>query len=26
MANEDWPAEQVRAHMEAVVPRLNRWK
>ncbi|MGE9940995.1 hypothetical protein ACQRBH_05400 [Bariatricus sp. SGI.161] len=24
MANEDWPAEQVRVHMEAVVPRLNR--
>ena len=26
MANEDWPAEQVRAHMEAVVPKLNHWK
>ena len=26
MANENWPAEQVRAHMEAVVPHLNRWK
>lgn len=26
MANESWPAEQVRAHMEAVVPKLNHWK
>ena len=26
MANENWPAEQVRAHMEAVVPYLNHWK
>ena len=26
MANEKWPAEQVRAHMEAVVPKLNHWK
>lgn len=26
MANESWSAEQVRAHMEAVVPHLNRWK
>ena len=26
MANENWPAEQVRAHMEAVVPKLNHWK
>lgn len=26
MANENWPAEQVRAHMEAVVPELNHWK
>lgn len=26
MANEAWPAEQVRAHMEAVVPKLNHWK
>lgn len=26
MANADWPAEQVRAHMEAVVPNLNHWK
>lgn len=26
MANENWPAEQVRAHMEAVVPSLNHWK
>ena len=26
MANESWPAEQVRAHMEAVVPELKHWK
>ena len=26
MASEEWPAEQVRAHMEAVVPKLNHWK
>ena len=26
MASENWPAEQVRAHMEAVVPNLNHWK
>ena len=26
MANESWPVEQVRAHMEAVVPYLNHWK
>ena len=26
MANENWPAEQVRAHMESVVPKLNHWK
>ena len=26
MANESLPAEQVRAHMEAVVPYLNHWK
>lgn len=26
MANENLPAEQVRAHMEAVVPKLNHWK
>ena len=26
MANEQWPAEQVRAHMEAVVPNLKHWK
>ena len=26
MASEAWPAEQVRAHMEAVVPGLNHWK
>ncbi len=25
-ANEEWPAEQVRAHMEAVLPTLNHWK
>ena len=26
MTNEQWPAEQVRAHMEAVVPHLKHWK
>ena len=26
MASEQWPAEQVRAHMEAVVPGLAHWK
>lgn len=26
MATEAWPAEQVRAHMEAVVPCLNHWR
>ena len=26
MATESWPAEQVRAHMEAVVPTLKHWK
>lgn len=26
MASEAWPAEQVRAHMEAVVPELKHWK
>ena len=26
MASESWPAEQVRAHMEAVVPELKHWK
>lgn len=26
MATEAWPAEQVRAHMEAVVPQLNHWR
>lgn len=26
MASENWPAEQVRAHMEAVLPTLNHWK
>lgn len=25
MATEQWPAEQVRAHMEAVVPGLRHW-
>ena len=26
MATKEWPAEQVRAHMEAVVPNLKHWK
>ena len=26
MASESWPKEQVRAHMEAVVPNLRHWK
>lgn len=26
MASEQWPAEQVRAHMDAVVPHLKHWK
>ena len=26
MATETWPAEQVRAHMEAVVPLLRHWQ
>ena len=26
MASESWPAEQVRAHMETVVPNLKHWK
>lgn len=26
LANENWPAEQVRAHMEACLPKLNYWK
>lgn len=26
MASESWPKEQVRAHMEAVVPELKHWK
>lgn len=26
IANENWPTEQVRAHMEAVVPELKHWK
>ena len=26
MASDEWPAEQVRAHMEAVVPNLKHWK
>ena len=26
IATEEWQEEQVRAHMEAVVPKLNHWK
>ena len=26
LANENWPAEQVRAHMSALLPTLNYWK
>ena len=26
MATDAWPEEQVRAHMEAVVPQLKHWK
>ena len=26
MATPEWPAAQVRAHMEAVVPQLRHWK
>lgn len=26
MSSKSWPAEQVRAHMEAVVPNLKHWK
>ena len=26
MSSESWPPEQVREHMEAVVPNLNHWK
>ena len=26
LSNENWSAEQVRAHMEAVVPGLKHWK
>ena len=26
MASDEWPKEQVRAHMEAVVPQLRHWK
>lgn len=26
MASDSWPAEQVRAHMEAIVPNLKHWK
>ena len=26
MASEAWPKEQVRAHMQAVVPELKHWK
>lgn len=25
MATKEWPAEQVRAHMESVVPKLKHW-
>ena len=24
--NENWPAEQVRAHMTELLPKLNYWK
>ena len=26
MSSESWPAEQVRAHMEAIVPKLAHWR
>ena len=26
LANENWPAEQVRAHMTELLPKLNYWK
>ena len=26
MSSESWPAEQVRAHVEAIVPQLKHWK
>lgn len=26
LATDRWPADQVRAHMEAVVPQLRHWK
>ena len=26
LASESWPEQQVRAHMEALVPTLNHWK
>ena len=26
MASESWPEQQVRAHMEALVPTLKHWK
>lgn len=26
MASESWPEQQVRAHMEALVPTLNHWR
>jgi len=26
MATPEWPAEQIRAHMEALVPQLKHWK
>lgn len=25
-SGEEWPAEQVRAHMESLIPNLNHWK
>lgn len=25
-SSEEWPAEQVRAHMESVIPNLKHWK
>lgn len=26
MSNENWPAEQVRAHLESLLPKLNHWQ
>lgn len=26
MSNEDWPAEQVRAHLESLLPKLDHWQ